>query len=191
MGVDGDYVDRAALEIPDKNFWAHDIRAPLSLGRRFDLVECLEVAEHIEEDAADSVVELLAAHGDAILFSAAIPYQGGVHHVNEQWPSYWAKKFATFGYSVNDVIRPRIWDDVTIEVWYRQNILLFLRGPCETEAVAGIVDVVHPEMWRDRNGTLRQMAAHKPGLREVVRPLPGAVGAAVRYRIRTFLHQDR
>lgn len=148
VGMDGDYVDRAVLQVPADKFESVDLEQPFSLGRKFDLVQSLEVAEHLDESCADTFVESLARHGDTILFSAAIPGQGGEHHVNEQWPSYWAEKFARAGYTVYDVIRPQIWTDPRIRVWYRQNILLFARGRSFDGAVTRL-DVVHPELWRD------------------------------------------
>ena len=51
-------------------------------------------------------VASLARHGDAVLFSAAIPFQGGAGHVNEHWPSYWAADFAVHGFVAVDTIRP-------------------------------------------------------------------------------------
>jgi hypothetical protein len=53
---------------------------------RFDLALCLEVAEHLPAAAGDSLVRRLASVGARILFSAAIPGQGGRNHVNEKWP---------------------------------------------------------------------------------------------------------
>lgn len=88
IGVDGDYVDRSSLRIPAGQFVAADLEDPLHLGRTFDLVQSLEVAEHLDEVHADAFVASLARHGDTVLFSAALPGQGGAHHVNEQWPSY-------------------------------------------------------------------------------------------------------
>lgn len=35
-------------------------------------------------------------------------------HVNEQWQSFWAEKFAARGYVAVDAIRPEIWDDPSI-----------------------------------------------------------------------------
>jgi SAM-dependent methyltransferase len=146
LGIDGDYVDRTALEIPPANFTPVDLQRPFSLGRRFDLVQTLEVAEHLDEERAEGFVESLVRHGDVILFSAAIPGQGGTHHVNEQWPSYWAKKFEKAGYTAYDVIRPRIWEDQQVQFWYRQNMLLFARGR-DFDGAATRLDLVHPAMW--------------------------------------------
>ena len=155
-GVDGDYVDRATLRLPVDRFVPADLQQPLSLGRTFDLVQTLEVAEHLDEACADTFVDSLARHGDTILFSAAIPGQGGPHHVNEQWPSYWAAKFARAGYTAYDVIRPRIWTDSRVVVWYRQNILLFARGRAFGDAPPPL-DLVHPEIWREPGRTVRHV----------------------------------
>ncbi len=125
-GVDGDYVDRNRLAIPAAAFTAADLEASLDLGRRFDLVMSLEVAEHLPPSAADAFVASLARHGDVVLFSAAIPNQGGVNHVNEQWPSYWAQRFAAHDMVAVDALRPRFWMHPAVEPWYAQNVLLFV-----------------------------------------------------------------
>lgn len=127
VAVDGDWVNRRLLEIEASRFVAADLRKPLDLQRRFELVLCLEVAEHLPATSAGILVESLTRLGDLVLFSAAVPSQGGVCHVNEQWPAYWAKYFRTHGYVAADVLRPRIWTNSRIAVWYRQNALLFIR----------------------------------------------------------------
>jgi SAM-dependent methyltransferase len=146
FGLDGEYVAESALQIPADKFQSKDLRQPFSMGRRFDLVECLEVAEHLDEPYADGFIESLAGHADTILFSAAIPGQTGNHHVNEQWPSYWIPKFAKLGFQAFDVIRPRIWADRHVEVWYRQNILIFSKT-LTFEGAENIPDLVHPDLW--------------------------------------------
>jgi SAM-dependent methyltransferase len=156
LGIDGSYIDRAALHMSPDQFTPVDLQQPFSLGRTFDLVQTLEVAEHIDEACADTFVESLARHSETVLFSAAIPGQGGTHHVNEQWPSYWAEKFAKAGYTAYDIIRPQIWMDPQIKVWYRQNILLFARGRAfEGPEMESRLDFVHPEVWRDPGQILR------------------------------------
>jgi hypothetical protein len=91
---------------------------------RFDLAVCLEVAEHLPAESADYLVAGLCAVAPVVLFSAAIPGQGGVAHINERWPDYWASLFRDMGYACAD-LRSRFWDDETVEPWYRQNLLLF------------------------------------------------------------------
>ena len=90
IGVDGDYVPRDQLCIPADRFINHDLSTPLDLGRRFDLVTCLEVAEHLPQEDAQTIVDSLCQHADVIAFSAAVPGQGGTGHVNERWPTFWA-----------------------------------------------------------------------------------------------------
>lgn len=124
-GVDGAYVARERLLIPTDRFRAHDLAQPIDLGRRFDLVQSLEVAEHLAEGAANVFVDNLVRHGSVILFSAAVPGQGGEHHVNEQPYRYWRDKFLARGYVLFDAVRPLLAGDRRIEPWYRYNLLLF------------------------------------------------------------------
>ena len=87
-----------------------------------------------------------------VLFSAAIPGQGGVGHKNEQWPDYWANRFATHGYSVSGALRWRIWNDDRVENWYRQNLLLAAADPGKLPSVVfdTPISVVHPVLWNSR-----------------------------------------
>lgn len=134
-GVDGDYVDRDKLFIPSQYFYPSDIEECTRMGsvprigdRHFSLVLSVEVAEHLSPECADSFVKLLTRYSDVVVFSAAIPHQGGTHHVNEQWPDYWIAKFEGCTYRLHDVLRSRIWDDRLIQPWYRQNLLLFIKS---------------------------------------------------------------
>lgn len=125
VAVDGDYVQRDQLAIPPGNFLAHDLATPLDLKRRFDLVQTLEVAEHLPHAKAETFVDNLVAHGDVILFSAAVPHQGGEHHVNEQPPEYWRSKFAARGYAPFDFVRPGLAGQSEVMPWYRFNSYLY------------------------------------------------------------------
>jgi SAM-dependent methyltransferase len=124
-GVDGPWVQRDRLKIPRETFTAHDLSEPLNLQRRFEVVTCLEVAEHLTVKAGHRLIDGLCRHGDVIVFSAAVPGQGGTNHINLHWPSYWAKLFAKHGYKPYDVLRDHFWWDQRVEWWYRQNLLIF------------------------------------------------------------------
>jgi SAM-dependent methyltransferase len=151
LGVDGDYIDRGMLDCPNENFQSHDLTSPLEIGRRFDLVTCLEVAEHLPPNDASTLVDSLVRHGDVVAFSAAVPRQGGTHHVNEQWPSYWAAIFARSAFTPFDLIRSRIWNDDQVEWWYRQNILVFASHDAAErlsfKCTGGPLDIVHPAFF--------------------------------------------
>lgn len=128
LAVDGQYVDRRALLVPEESFHSHDLSQPLDIGRKFGLVQSLEVAEHLAEDRAEQFVDTLTSHGDVVLFSAAAPHQGGEHHVNEQLPEYWRAKFAARGFAAFDWLRPRIRDNAGVEPWYRYNTVIYANG---------------------------------------------------------------
>lgn len=155
-GIDGSWVDEKLLKIPADKFRRADLSAPLKLERRFDLAISLEVAEHLPPERAEGFVGELTGAADFVLFSAAIPFQGGYGHVNEQWQSYWAERFARRGFAVRDWIRPRLWADAAIPVWYRENLLLFVAerrlgelapAPVGAADAPMPLDVVHPEAY--------------------------------------------
>ena len=165
LGVDGAYVEREALLIPDEDFLPLDLAGPglpdaVAAVRpgRFDLVMCLEVAEHLPGARAASLVEELCRLGDVILFSAAIPFQGGTGHVNEQWPEFWALHFRSHGYACFDHLRETLWAKPDLEWWYAQNVLVFVREDSGAYDLASAVaprsctalSRVHPGAWLSR-----------------------------------------
>jgi SAM-dependent methyltransferase len=125
-GVDGAYVDTGGLLIDPALFVAADLGEPIDLGRRFDLVQSLEVAEHLPAAEAQQFVDTLTSHGSCVVFSAAVPGQGGEHHVNEQPLDYWRALFRRRGFVAVDYLRPLIADAAAIAWWYRCNIILYV-----------------------------------------------------------------
>jgi SAM-dependent methyltransferase len=126
LGIDGPHVTPELLRIPTALFQTHDLATPLSLSRRFELAISLEVAEHLPSGAAERFVRDLTALAPVVLFSAAVPGQGGTRHINERWPEYWESLFRGQGYVVVDCLRSRIWNDQEVEFFYAQNLLLFV-----------------------------------------------------------------
>lgn len=126
LGVDGAYVQQKSLLVPVANFQSQDVSQLFDLGRTFDVVQCLEVAEHLPQAASDTLVANLTRHSDKVLFSAATPGQGGEFHINEQTYEYWRALFAERGYKPFDFVRPLIKGVRTVEPWYRRNIVLYV-----------------------------------------------------------------
>lgn len=151
LGVDGDYVERNHLKIPLSKFMTHDLRHELNVHKKFDLVVSLEVAEHLPETCADDFVNSLVRHGDVIMFSAAIPGQGGQNHLNEQWPEYWSRKFSRHGFYFHDTIRPIIWNSSNINWWYKQNTFLVTKEP----SLCKMLNIVHPHCFDFQVSTLK------------------------------------
>lgn len=159
FGVEGAWVDQTMLDDPRIIFTPHDLEAPYA-GPSVDLAISLEVAEHLSPQRAQGFVADLVALAPAVLFSAAIPGQGGVGHLNEQWQSWWAVLFAAHGYRAYDVIRPAIWTDEDVPAWYRQNVILYLdaktaSGLSLTPTEPALLDRVHPAFWNRANRELR------------------------------------
>ncbi|HNE93582.1 MAG TPA: class I SAM-dependent methyltransferase [Chitinophagaceae bacterium] len=150
LGIDGSYISTNDLYIPTNKFISQDLSKPINLNKKFDLVISLEVAEHIEPQAAEIFVKNLVKHGNTILFSGAIPKQGGFMHVNEQYPSYWIDIFSKFSFSFYDIIRPNIWNNTEVKFWYRQNtfIVANAESPISKQYKPSLIlDCIHPELY--------------------------------------------
>jgi SAM-dependent methyltransferase len=168
-GIEGEWVDPALLEVSPDLVEVHDLEKGFDLKRKFDLVICLEVAEHLSESAADDFIASLVRHAPVVLFSAAVPFQGGDHHVNERFLSYWADKFAQHGFRPADIIRREIWTDERVLLWLRQNAMVFahegliaqnerLHRPSQESPLP--FSVIHPELYLIRAGELYKLRDH-------------------------------
>lgn len=172
LGIDGNYIDKTKLHIDKNNFLLHDLTAPLIYHKRFDLALCLEVAEHLPENKADNLVNTLTDLADTILFSAALPDQGGQNHINEQSFSYWVQKFNNKGYIVKDLFRKQIWDNKKIDWWYRQNMFLVVKS---NEKQEKINDYHHPIRYCQISKELKITATDKNKLLQGNIPIKQAV----------------
>lgn len=170
VGLDGDHVDPTRLEIPIDAFRPADLEQRIDLGRTFDLAVSVEVAEHLDPARADSFVADLTGLAPVVCFGAAIPGQGGTHHVNEQWPTYWVRRFADLGFTALDCVRPAVWDDPTCGWWYAQNTLCFVdaRRPDLVAAFADLprlepagLALVHPKILTHRTEAVRVRGARR------------------------------
>lgn len=167
VGVDGPYIDPESLLIPKECFHPLDVSRPISLEHSFDLVQSLEVAEHIPADSADTFVDSLCRHGDVVLFSAAPPGQGGRHHINEQPLDYWRHKFATHGYRPYDAVRGQVVGNTKVLPWYRYNTLLYANDAGARRLDADVlryaldpesnIPEVAPLAWRMRRTAVRHL----------------------------------
>jgi SAM-dependent methyltransferase len=149
FGVDGVEVTSEELHVDRDLIKIQDLRKPWDLNKKFDVVICLEVAEHLDSNHAETLIASLVKHGTTIYFSAACPGQPGQHHVNCQWPEYWQNLFNEYGYVCEDTLRWKIWDDFRIEPWYRQNLFVAKISLGNAGKEPRIPSVVHPEIWEN------------------------------------------
>lgn len=115
-----------------------------------DLIICLEVAEHLTEKAGRNLVKEIAKSTDHVLWSAAIPGQGGHGHINEQWSNYWIHQFNELGFTA-EPIGLEFWGNEKVEPWYQQNLLWFSRTNVCLEKQY-VTSHIHPAFWKTRLG---------------------------------------
>ncbi len=127
-GYEGSDLAPDSYQIDKKNIVTNvDFSSPdFKIGRKADLLLCLEVVEHLPASISTSFIGALVESAPVILFSAAIPGQTGVNHINEQPIWYWREIFEGYKYIELDFIRPRIWNNPHVAWWYRQNITTFI-----------------------------------------------------------------
>jgi len=156
--LDGDYVNRAGLLIPATNFQAADLARPIQLERRFDLVQSLEVAEHLPPDCSEAFIATLVSHASCVLFSAAVPGQGGMHHVNERPLEYWRALFRKHRYVLVDCVRPAVRNNARVQQWYCCNALLYI-DQSRLDALGCGLNHVHQVMAETRQTAARKLRA--------------------------------
>jgi hypothetical protein len=100
-GIDGAPTAGSKLDVNNGQYGRFDLRYPFTMPEKRDLCYCLETAEHLEPQYADSFVASVATCSDTILFSAAKPGQGGEMHFNEQQFEYWLEKFGAYGFELH------------------------------------------------------------------------------------------
>jgi SAM-dependent methyltransferase len=151
VGYDGDWVPQESLKILPDCFRRVDFATALPAPERFDLAMSLEVAEHVPADVALRLVDHLCASADLVLWSAAIPGQGGYEHVNERYQQYWVEVFAQRRFEAFDLVRPRVWLDDRVSWWYQQNCLVFANDAARQRyalaPAAFIPSLVHPHLY--------------------------------------------
>jgi len=181
-GFDGPWISQSDLDSRIK-FTQVDLEAGASPAGTCNLAICLEVAEHLTPAAGTRLIKTLCSVAPVVLFSAAIPAQGGTNHINEQWQSYWADEFAANGFDCFDPIRPEIWSDRNVFPWYRQNILLFVSRSADkidrtligSPIPARDASCVHPEMFEHVVARLSEQGriTLRRLMRNILHALPG------------------
>ncbi len=170
LGIDGPWADKKLLfnNLSTDEFVEMDLEKRISVPSKFDLVVCLEVAEHLSKERASTFIEDLVKLGDVILFSAAVPGQGGENHLNEQWQDYWQSHFENNSFNLLDIMRPLVWENEKIFWWYRQNMVLYINNQHDLISTKEVKynylsDPIHPEVlttwnnYKDKNAIKRHL----------------------------------
>jgi SAM-dependent methyltransferase len=183
-----DFQPGEILKIPKTAFVQQDLTQPFSLPRQYDLAMSLEVGEHLPQESSGTFVGTLTQLAPVVLFSAAIPSQGGTGHINEQWPDYWASLFEKFDYVALDCLRPRFWENPRVTSYYAQNMVLYAKRDHHVEDLPtfNMQRFVHPGLFQDQASELKELRPLFTS-RGLVKRLPGALWLSISDRIKNTL----
>lgn len=111
-----------------------DLREPVDLKVRSEWVLCWEVAEHLPETAAETLVATLVRHmlpTGRVLFTAAGPGQRGPGHIHCAEPAFWQALFHGYGVTYADGLSKQLrsrWAHCAPKTpWYGRNCQIFWR----------------------------------------------------------------
>lgn len=168
IGIDAYGVD--VINGPEHWFIRHDLTRPLDLVKHqlnsetlsnrhglddhitpyitnaatFDLITCLEVAEHLPLDAHEILVDTIARHlrpapneinrSGFLIFSAAPPGQAGEHHIGCRPAREWRGMFHERGISYREDLTRQLahliaWVSGPASHWLAANLSVYDRGP--------------------------------------------------------------
>lgn len=134
IGIDG--ASSAPDASPGYDIRIHDLRHPLDLGSRFDLITCFDTAEHIEQEFAHVFLKSIVDHmryGSFLLFGPAPVGQDGLGHVNCQHPVYWIDALEMLGVKLlsreSVVLKAAIREDKHHDRmwWVEKNVMVFFK----------------------------------------------------------------
>ena len=122
-----------------KYIFEHDLREPFSLSEKelpsqASMIITLEVAEHIPKSKHDIFCDTLASSlmiDGVLIFSSAVPGQGGEEHVGVQQPTYWRRKLWKRGIAYNPDFTQALslyWNNIRSPLmWLPANVQVFKR----------------------------------------------------------------
>jgi O-antigen biosynthesis protein len=106
--------------------------------RRFDVITCIEVVEHMAGADAEAVVQNICTHTDDVIFASTPVDDREANAVNVNPPEHWAELFARFGFQ----------RDVTYDVSYVAPWAMRFRR--SRNELPRLVRAYERELWRLR-----------------------------------------
>ncbi len=140
-------------------------------GRRYDLVTCIGVVEHLPAVETERVVENICAHTDDVIFMSTPDDHGQETHVNVRPPEHWAELFARHGFH-----RDLAYDLTYLSPW----AMRFRRS---RDPLSRLVREYERELWRLRDES-RQRNAVIMSQRAQIDTLGGVSAVLERERLR-------
>ena len=163
FGVDG--IDPAATVLGVGDYAKVDLQLPYDAGRRFDVVFCLEVVEHIAPASTGILLDTIAAHAkDLIVFSMAEPGQPGNGHINCRTISEVLDLWKSRGWTP-DLVETLGMRAISTMSWFRRNILVLKPAVSRTDdgsevALRKIAELSYT--WYGQSPGIRQAPFQEP-----------------------------
>jgi len=130
FGIDGSSAAKKNFRLPESLFLLQNITRDFNLHKKYDMALCFEVAEHIQKESSNILVQNITKLSNVILFTASPKGQGGIGHINEQDKTFWIYLFKKSGFMFNDAATKKLkkifYKNNTI-FWIHKNIMVFER----------------------------------------------------------------
>jgi SAM-dependent methyltransferase len=174
-------LDPSQVLIKNKeNFIPINLEKELPALSNVDLAICIEVLEHFKLNRALELLDFLTDSSDLILFSAAIPNQKGVGHINEQRHSFWHNEFNKKGFKFFDGFKSKLFKyENEIRFYHIQNLFIYYR-----ESKSNLFDN------RDNISSTKfelvstRILNRAPSFKEVVLEIPKSIIRSFNYRFK-------
>ncbi len=166
--VDHPSMKREDLLYQDSDsFKGVDLESLLPEPKQYDCILCIEVLEHFHENRALEILDFICKNTNLVLFSAAIPGQNGVGHINCQRHSYWHQQFKSKGFDFYDGFKSELLKNDQIQYWIRQNLFFYYR-PEKVTNFEDLPNITSPAFELVHTSILNR----KTGIREYLKRLP-------------------
>lgn len=132
LGIEAYGVDQ--IDRSESYLFKHDLRYPFMIpypfGRKFGLVSCIEVAEHLPPECDVAIMDTIKNHAKGwIVFSTAHPGQEGDDHIGIRPTPHWRKLLWDRGWTYDPIMTSRLslaWLNIQSPAfWLPNNVQVF------------------------------------------------------------------
>jgi hypothetical protein len=115
--------------------------------KTYDVAICSEVAEHLDPESSAHLIKQLTSCAPVVIFSAAVPNQGGHGHINCQARGFWHDLFIANNFQVADTMRKELRDTDDLAIWYKLNLVDYVTNNLAININDTIKNLVESESY--------------------------------------------